>query len=167
MLKQKIMKSLRTNWYYSVWVIYSFFLTLYHEWIQLKSITSVFQYIHESTFYFIVNFFIVLTSLSVILVMKRKVFTVSLITFLWGFLSLANAIVTHFRGTPLMFSDVFLIKEATKLINLYFTPTMITGFCVVIVIFLLSLGFLFKVKSVVKKMDYVIFGVIFSCSILG
>ena len=44
---------------------------------------------------------------------------------------------------------------------------MITGFCVVIVIFLLSLGFLFKVKSVVKKMDYVIFGVIFSCSILG
>ena len=99
--------------------------------------------------------------------MKRKVFTVSLITFLWGFLSLANAIVTHFRGTPLMFSDVFLIKEATKLINLYFTPTMITGFCVVIVIFLLSLGFLFKVKSVVKKMDYVIFGVIFSCSILG
>ena len=167
MLKQKIMKSLRTNWYYSVWVIYSFFLTFIMQWIQLKSITSVFQYIHESTFYFIVNFFIVLTSLSFILVTKRKVFMVSLITFLWGFLSLANAIVTHFLGTPLMFSDVFLIKEATKLINLYFTPTMITGFFVVVVILFLILGFLFKVKSVVKRIDYVIFGVICSCSVLG
>lgn len=87
------------------------------QWIQLKSLTNVFQYIHESTFYFSVNFGIVLTSMSLVLLVKRKVFIFSLVTFLWGFLSLANAIVIHFRGTPLMFSDVFLIKEAAKLID--------------------------------------------------
>ena len=131
MLKQKnIIKFLRTNWYYSVWIIYSFVLTFIIQWIQLKSLTNVFQYIHESTFYFSVNFGIVLTSMSLVLLVKRKVFIFSLVTFLWGFLSLANAIVTHFRGTPLMFSDVFLIKEAAKLIDLYFTPTIMIGFVV-------------------------------------
>lgn len=168
MLKQKnIIKFLRTNWYYSVWIIYSFVLTFIMQWIQLKSLTNVFQYIHESTFYFVVNFGIVLTSMSLVLLVKRKVFIFSLVTFLWGFLSLANAIVTHFRGTPLMFSDVFLIKEAAKLIDLYFTPTIMIGFVVVVVILFIIMGFLFKVKSSVKKLDYVIRGIVCSCAILG
>lgn len=137
------------------------------QWIQLKSLTNVFQYIHESTFYFVVNFGIVLTSMSLVLLVKRKVFIFSLVTFLWGFLSLANAIVTHFRGTPLMFSDVFLIKEAAKLIDLYFTPTMMIGFVVVVAILFIIMGFLFKVKSSVKKIDYAIWGIVCSCAILG
>ena len=113
MLKQKIMKSLRTNWYLLVFGSSILFLNLYHAVDSTKINNKCFFNIYMKVpFYFIVNFFIVLTSLSVILVTKRKVFTVSLITFLWGFLSLANAIVTHFRGTPLMFSDVFLIKES-------------------------------------------------------
>ena len=168
MLKQKnIIKFLRTNWYYSVWIIYSFVLTFIMQWIQLKSLTNVFQYIHESTFYFSVNFGIVLTSMSLVLLVKRKVFIFSLVTFLWGFLSLANAIVTHFRGTPLMFSDVFLIKEAAKLIDLYFTPTIMIGFVVVVAILFIIMGFLFKVKSSVKKIDYAIWGIVCSCAILG
>ena len=168
MLKQKnIIKFLRTNWYYSVWIIYSFVLTFIIQWIQLKSLTNVFQYIHESTFYFSVNFGIVLTSMSLVLLVKRKVFIFSLVTFLWGFLSLANAIVTHFRGTPLMFSDVFLIKEAAKLIDLYFTPTIMIGFVVVVAILFIIMGFLFKVKSSVKKIDYAIWGIVCSCAILG
>ena len=168
MLKQKnIIKFLRTNWYYSVWIIYSFVLTFIMQWIQLKSLTNVFQYIHESTFYFVVNFGIVLTSMSLVLLVKRKVFIFSLVTFLWGFLSLANAIVTHFRGTPLMFSDVFLIKEAAKLIDLYFTPTIMIGFVVVVAILFIIMGFLFKVKSSVKKIDYAIWGIVCSCAILG
>ena len=137
------------------------------QWIQLKSLTNVFQYIHESTFYFVVNFGIVLTSMSLVLLVKRKVFIFSLVTFLWGFLSLANAIVTHFRGTPLMFSDVFLIKEAAKLIDLYFTPTIMIGFVVVVAILFIIMGFLFKVKSSVKKIDYAIWGIVCSCAILG
>ena len=168
MLKQKnIIKFLRTNWYYSVWIIYSFVLTFIIQWIQLKSLTNVFQYIHESTFYFSVNFGIVLTSMSLVLLVKRKVFIFSLVTFLWGFLSLANAIVTHFRGTPLMFSDVFLIKEAAKLIDLYFTPTIMIGFVVFVAILFIIMGFLFKVKSSVKKIDYAIWGIVCSCAILG
>lgn len=137
------------------------------QWIQLKSLTNVFQYIHESTFYFVVNFGIVLTSMSLVLLVKRKVFIFSLVTFLWGFLSLANAIVTHFRGTPLMFSDVFLIKEAAKLIDLYFTPTIMIGFVVVVAILFIIMGLLFKVKSSVKKLDYAICGIVCSCAILG
>ncbi|MDO5794147.1 MAG: LTA synthase family protein [Turicibacter sp.] len=168
MLKQKnIIKFLRTNWYYSVWIIYSFVLTFIMQWIQLKSLTNVFQYIHESTFYFSVNFGIVLTSMSLVLLVKRKVFIFSLVTFLWGFLSLANAIVIHFRGTPLMFSDVFLIKEAAKLIDLYFTPTIMIGFVVVVAILFIIMGFLFKVKSSVKKIDYAIWGIVCSWAILG
>lgn len=168
MLNQKnIIKFLRTNWYYSVWIIYSFVLTLIIQWIQLKSLTNVFQYIHESTFYFIVNFGIILISMSFVLLVKRKVFIFSCLTFLWGFLSLANAIVTHFRGTPLMFSDIFLIKEAAKLIDLYFTPTIIISFIISVALLFIIMGFLFKVKSCVKKIDYVIWGIVCSCTILG
>lgn len=168
MLNQKnIINFLRTNWYYSVWIIYSFVLTLIIQWIQLKSLTNVFQYIHESTFYFIVNFGIILISMSFVLLVKRKVFIFSCFTFLWGFLSLANAIVTHFRGTPLMFSDIFLIKEAAKLIDLYFTPTIIISFVLVVALLFIIMGFLFKVKSFVKKIDYAIWGIVCSCTILG
>ena len=84
------------------------------QWVQLGSLPNVLQFIHESTFYFVVNFGIVLASMSLVLLVKQKVFMFSLITFLWSFLSLANGIVAHFRGTPLMFSDVFLIKEAVS-----------------------------------------------------
>lgn len=105
--------------------------------------------------------------MSLVLLVKRKVFIFSLVTFLWGFLSLANAIVTHFRGTPLMFSDVFLIKEAAKLIDLYFTPTIMIGFVVFVAILFIIMGFLFKVKSSVKKIDYAIWGIVCSCAILG
>lgn len=75
----------------------------------------------------------------------------SLITFVWSFLSLANAIVSHFRGTPLMFSDVFLIKEAVKLVDLYFTPATMITFVGLIVILMIVIGFLWKIKSSVKR----------------
>ena len=81
MLNQKRTKQLlRTNWYYSVWIIYSFVLTFIMQWVQLGSLPNVLQFIHESTFYFVVNFGIVLASMSLVLLVKQKVFMFSLIT---------------------------------------------------------------------------------------
>ena len=168
MLNQERTKQLlRSNWYYGVWILVSFVLTFMMQWVQLGSLPNVLQFIHESTFYFVVNFGIVLASMSLVLLVKQKVFMFSLITFVWSFLSLANAIVSHFRGTPLMFSDVFLIKEAVKLVDLYFTPATMITFVGLLIILIIVIGFLFKIKSPVKKVDYVLCGVILSCTTLG
>lgn len=157
MLNQKRTKQLlRSNWYYGVWILVSFVLIFMMQWVQLGSLPNVLQFIYESTFYFVVNFGIVLASMSLVLLVKQKVFMFSLITFLWSFLSLANGIVAHFRGTPLMFSDVFLIKEAVKLVDLYFTPATMITFVGLLIILIIVIGFLFKIKSPVKKIDYVL-----------
>ena len=71
MLNQKRTKQLlRSNWYYGVWILVSFVLTFMMQWVQLKSLHNVLQFIHESTFYFVVNFGIVLASMSLVLLVK-------------------------------------------------------------------------------------------------
>lgn len=107
---------IRSHWYYGSIIVGSIGLTILIQWLQLSSVVKVVEFIGKSPFYFLVNLLIIIVSLSLVLVVKRKWFCFAVVTFIWGFLALANAIVLHFRGMPLMFADIFLIEEAAKLV---------------------------------------------------
>lgn len=158
---------IRSHWYYGSIIVGSIGLTILIQWLQLGSFVKVFEFIGKSPFYFLVNLLIIMASLSLILVVKRKWFCFSLVTFIWGFLALANAIVLHFRGMPLMYADIFLIEEAAKLINLYFTPTVMIIFAIIVILLLVGMFFLLKIKTPVKKRDYLLFTAIFIPVIYG
>lgn len=147
----------RDHWYYGVMVIGSLGLSIIIQWLQLGSLSQAVHFIGQRPFYFLVNVLILMVSYSLALLVKRKWFCFALWTFIWGFLAVANAVVLHFRGMPLMFADLFLIGEAAKLIDLYFTPMTIGLFIAVIVLLFVGMAFLFKVKASVKKRDYLLF----------
>ena len=153
---------IRSHWYYGGVIFGSIGLTLLIQWLQLGSFVKVFEFIGKSPFYFLINLLIIIVSLSFILIVKRKWFCFSLVTFIWGFLALANAIVLH-----LMFADIFLIEEAAKLINLYFTPTVMIIFAIIVILLLVGMFFLLKIKTPVKKRDYLLFTAIFIPVIYG
>ena len=44
--QERTKRLLRTNWYYSVWIIYSFVLAFIMQWVQLGSLPNVLQFIH-------------------------------------------------------------------------------------------------------------------------
>lgn len=147
----------RDHWYDGVMVIGSLGLSLIIQWLQLGSLSQAVHFIGQRPFYFLVNVLILMVSYSLALLVKRKWFCFALVTFIWGFLAVANAVVLHFRGMPLMFADLFLIGEAAKLIDLYFTPMTMGLFIAVIVLLFVGMAFLFKVKASVKKRDYLLF----------
>ena len=64
---------------------------------------------------------IILLTLSLTLLVKKKIFAYSLISMLWICISIGNSILLKLRGTPLTGNDFRLIKSGLKIIDTYLT----------------------------------------------
>lgn len=116
------------------WFCLSFCLTLIIEWIKFKSLKKSFHFIKESPLIFLINFLIVSSTLALGFLVKRRVFIFIIVSIFWILLSAMNTIVTTLRGYPLMFSDIFLIREGLSLSSQYFTPMILSGITLTLVI---------------------------------
>lgn len=114
------------------WFYLSICLTVIVEWIKFKSLKKAVQFIRESPLIFLINFLIVSSTLALGFLVKRRIFIFMIVSIFWILLSTMNTIVMTLRGYPLMFSDIFLIREGLSLSAHYFTPMILGGIILIL-----------------------------------
>ena len=139
----------------SFWLIFSILLTIVVETIKFKSIKKALYFMKHSPIEFILNVLIISSTLALSFMVTRKVFVFTIVTIFWLLLSITNTIVTTLRGYPLMFSDIFLIKEGLSLSSQYFTPLVIS-MVLILLGFLFWIGYdLFQIQFETTTLQYV------------
>lgn len=138
------------------WLIFSIMLTFLVESIKFKSLKKALLFMRHSPVKFGLNVLIISSTLALSFLFTRKVFVFTMVTIFWLFLSITNTIVTTLRGYPLMFSDVFLIKEGLSLSSQYFTPLVLLGMSLFIGC-LIFIGYdLFQITFETSPVQYLI-----------
>lgn len=104
---------------------------------------------------FFCNMMFVLVSLSVGLLIKRRVFYVTLISSIWIIMGIVNRVLLETRVTPFNASDLKLIDTATTIVDQYFTTFLIviTLAALCLVAFIIVLLFI-KGPKVEYKINY-------------
>ena len=97
------------------YVLLSFFINIILESMNRRSIIGSFRFLFGSPVVFFYNTIIVFLTLSLGLLMKRRIFGTTVIALLWMVVGTANFIVLGFRSTPFSAIDTLMIKNALEL----------------------------------------------------
>lgn len=122
-----------------------------------RSLGDTFRYIFGSPLVFLYNSLIILATLSIVLLFKRRTFFFTLITTIWIGFGITNGIILSNRVTPFTATDLTLADLGLGIISKYLSPTvtnLIAGFLIVVVIgivFLFFKGSKYKGKLNYKK----------------
>ncbi len=103
------------------YAILSIVINLILEMMNRRSFFGSFRFLFSSPIVFFYNTLIVFLTLSLGLLMKRRIFGTTVITLIWMVLGTTNCIILGFRSTPFSAIDTIMIKNALELFNLYFT----------------------------------------------
>ena len=129
------MFSLDVGKYLFINLILTLFLNLYLEILLRKSLTGLIDFIRERTFLFFFNGFLIFTTLSVVLLFKKKIFAYALVGGSWILVGLANGLILNQRKTPFTAVDLTIAKSALPIIRSYLTmPQIILAVCLIIVL---------------------------------
>jgi phosphoglycerol transferase MdoB-like AlkP superfamily enzyme len=97
----------------------------------------------------------IMVSLSIALLLKRRVFYVSLISGIWVILGIVNRVLLETRVSPFNASDLRLLDAGLSMVNQYFTPLLIVLVLVALAVVVLILVLLFiKGKKIEYKINY-------------
>lgn len=133
------------------------------ETLSRKSPIETGQYLLHRPLVFFYNSLIIALTLSVALLVKRRVFVFSLLSVLWIGMGLTNSILLVFRTTPFTAVDLRLIEYAFALVDRYFSKTQLVfigGLFLVVVAVLVFLFFKMpKQERIVwkKSIAYIVF----------
>ena len=143
-------------------ILISLLLTVIVDSISRGSMYESLNFIKNRHMTFLFNSTIVLITLSITLLTKRKIFSYSIISSIWIISAISNNVIVNLRGTPLTGNDLRLIKSGLKLINNYLSNKEIISIILLlfILIVLLILIFIFAPKSKLKINYFLSFGLI-------
>lgn len=136
---------------FMIFIILPIILELAIEILNRGSVIGGIKYLFTHPVQFYCNMMFILVTMSVGLLVKRRMFYVSLISGIWLLMGIVNRVLLEVRVTPFNASDLKLIDAATNLIDQYFTPFLIMLTIVGLGIVVLILVLLF-IKG--KKIDY-------------
>ena len=109
-----------------------------------RSLGDTFGYIFGSPLVFLYNSLIILATLSIVLLFKRRTFFFTLITTIWIGFGITNGIILSNRVTPFTATDLTLADLGLGIISKYLSPTvtnLIAGFLIVVAIGIVFLFF--------------------------
>ena len=95
-------------------------LELMVEIFSRSSVIDGFKYMFTKPVQFLCNAFIIMCTVSFLLLIKRRVFYCSVISVVWGVLGIVNMILLYCRVTPFNASDLKLIDTGIKTAGKYF-----------------------------------------------
>ena len=113
-------------------------------------------YLISSPYVFICNSIIILMTLSVTLLMRRRFFGISIISIVWIIFGIANCVLLSYRVTPFTAVDMMLIDSALDVMNKYlntFAYILIIALAILAVVGLVFVWI--KVPKVNHKINYV------------
>lgn len=131
----------------------AFLIAIFTEIMGRHSVLSALGFIFVHPLRFLVNVLIVLLTLSVSFLFKKRRAMLSLISTVWIILGVINFVLLSFRTTPLGMIDFMLIGACLGVINVYF-DTVELIFIGIIVLAVLTLIVLMFIKLKPVKPDY-------------
>lgn len=102
-------------------VITSLVVNFLIECFSRRSLVEGFKYLIDSPLVFLYNSAIILLTLSVIFLVKRRIFFYSLITIVWLIFGIANGIVLSNRVTPFTAVELKLLDSVIEIMDKYLT----------------------------------------------
>lgn len=136
-----------------LWPILLFFII---QCMELKSLWKGIKFIFHSPLVFLANALIIAFTLSIALLIKRRVFLVSVLSAVWLTFGISNLVLLCNRVTPFTANDLFLIESLFEVIQKYFNNFQIVLIGILIACALAGLVFLFfKAPKVKHKMYYI------------
>lgn len=138
-----------------IFICMPFGMNLLIEMFNRKSIIAGIAYMFVHPVPYWCNSLIIMVSLSIALVLKRRLFYLSLISFIWILFGFINMVMLSVRVTPFNASDLRLLETGKAIINQYFNVFTIV---LVIVAIILVIGFIIflyiKGRTVEYKINY-------------
>ena len=138
------------KWPVSVVLILSIVLTFLMELFNRRFSADIFTFIFTKPLVFGVNVLVVLMTLSIALLIPKRIFAVTLVSVLWLVLSISNYIVLLFRTTPLAAIDFLLMTSVSSILGVYLTVWQLVLIVVLLLVLLAGLIVL-CIKSPVSK----------------
>lgn len=108
---------------YSCCLILGLLCNLAVETLSRKSVIEMGQYLFQRPFVFLYNSLLIAFTLSAALLVRRRIFVFTLLSFIWIGMGLTNSILLVFRTTPFTAVDLRLIEYAVALLDRYFSVT--------------------------------------------
>ena len=128
------LKSLINNHYILLCAIVSFLLNFSIECAARMSVIGGMLYLLKHPFYFLYNIILLLLIFIIALFFKRRIFSISIVSLWWIIACVVNSVLIHYRHTPFIAADFFVIKSAFNVMHLYvskFQMVLITIFTIV------------------------------------
>lgn len=129
--------------YIYICITTSLFLNLSIESFSRSSIVEGFKYLFGSPIVFFYNSLIILLTMSIIFITKRRVFLLVIISTIWLLLGITNGIVLNNRVTPFTAIDFKLLKSGLAIMNTYLSRFQIALIFIGLLAVLLILSLLF------------------------
>lgn len=151
----KKVKQIFSNLYVN-YILSALVLNLLIESFSRHSFFKALLYIKETPVIFLLNSAIILCTLYVALIFKRRMFVVTFVGALWLIAGIANGIVLGSRVTPFTASDLKLVKYAIAIVNNYIPMYQIILIVVGVVSFVVfTVYWWFKAPKIDSKIPYV------------
>lgn len=123
--------------------------------LELKSIFKGVAYLFTSPYIFIANTLIILMTLSITLLVRRRLFFLGVLSFLWLAIGVANFVLLCNRVTPFTACDLYLLDSLFDIMQKYFNWFQIILLCTLVVAIIIGLIVMFfKAPRITRKIHY-------------
>lgn len=140
----------------AVCAILSFLLDFTVESLSRRSLLEASHYITHSPLMFAYNAMIIMFTLMIVLVFKKRMFFLSLISLLWLTCGIINCIVLGFRTTPFSAVDLEIFSSVSQIVKVYLNNFEIVLIIVGIVAVITGMVIFFiKCPKVTSQLHYV------------
>lgn len=115
--------------------VYSLVINMVMECLNKRSIAGLMS-IFTSPVIFLMNTMIIMMTMSVAYLFRRRVFVYALVAVIWLLIAVVNFVVLCSRKTPFTAMDIYLIRDAIKVIPLYINifQMLLIVLCLVLVV---------------------------------
>lgn len=138
-----------------VYITIALLINLIIEMLARGSFIEGIYFLIGSPYVFICNAVIILMTLSITLLMRKRIFGLTLISVLWLICGITNCVLLSNRVTPFTATDFMLIDSAMGVINKYFSVVQIVFVIIALLAAVAGLIFLFiKAPKVNHKIKY-------------
>lgn len=141
--------------YYFLCIASAFVINLLIESFSRHSIVATFDYLIHSPVVFTYNVLLILLTLSVILLVRRKLFVLTTISLIWLAGGITNGIVLNNRVTPFTANELKLISSTFDVLEKYFSKfeigLIVLGIALAIIVVIVAF---FKAPKSKNKVNY-------------
>jgi len=153
---EDIFKDKRKKITFILFLILPFAVNIFIEIFNRRSFFKCLQFVFTSPVVFLNNVLIIYLTMSVVLLFKKRIFLMSLISIVWSGFGVTNFVLRTFRETPFSASDLGLIENAITIADKYLNLGIIILIIAVVIFIAAFIVFLWiKSPKYAEKINYV------------